>query len=207
MRHSSKRGFTLIELLVVIAIIAILAAILFPVFAKAREAARQSSCNSNLKQIGTSLAMYMQDYDGMAFSSSWGGTGLPWWDLITPYTKNRGIYICPSASHTGYSVNWPAPGVTAANSTGIAGQGRPLGYMFSEHFHSSSINEAAFREPADVAVAADGRHSINGWTWNTIFDNTRRGALHNDGVNVIYADWHAKWVHLTKTPQLRSDPR
>ncbi len=201
MLRSLKRGFTLIELLVVIAIIAILAAILFPVFARAREAARQSSCNSNAKQMGTALAMYMQDYDGITFSSPWGGQGAPWWDLITPYTKNRGIYLCPSASHTGYGENWPR------KLTNPVEGNRRFGYMFSEHFHAQGINEAAFREPADVAVLADGRHSINGWTWNTIRDNSRRGANHNEGVNVLYADWHAKWVRIDRTHLLRSDPR
>ncbi len=104
-----KRAFTLIELLVVIAIIAILAAILFPVFAKAREAARAASCKSNLKQIVTASLMYAQDYDeilpssyGGDFYFSTGSTGVPrtvvFTGLILPYTKNIGIYRCPSAA-------------------------------------------------------------------------------------------------------------
>src|SRR5579872_7072561 len=101
-----RRGFTLIELLVVIAIIAILAAILFPVFAQAREKARQTVCLSNHKQIGTSIQMYVQDYDetlplslvyespaadanGNSLQWAWGG-------LLQPYVKNRGIFLCPS---------------------------------------------------------------------------------------------------------------
>ena len=90
-----NRGFTLIELLVVIAIIAILAAILFPVFAQAREKARAISCLSNLKQIGTSVAMYVQDYDE-TFPV---GTYDQWWPcwpiLVQPYVKNMGIFRCP----------------------------------------------------------------------------------------------------------------
>lgn len=96
-----KRAFTLIELLVVIAIIAILAAILFPVFAKARDAARATSCRSNMKQIVTACGMYSQDYDEKLLSS-WAdyahpaGGGVHWMGLILPYTKNTGIYQCPS---------------------------------------------------------------------------------------------------------------
>jgi prepilin-type N-terminal cleavage/methylation domain-containing protein/prepilin-type processing-associated H-X9-DG protein len=106
MLHRFRRAFTLIELLVVIAIIAILAAILFPVFAKAREAARATSCKSNLRQIGTAHQMYAQDYDETfsgAYSPMPGSCGcsacrVSWAQLIQPYVKNGGIFSCPSAS-------------------------------------------------------------------------------------------------------------
>ena len=93
-----KRGFTLIELLVVIAIIAILAAILFPVFARAREKARQTSCLSNLKQLGLAWTMYAQDYDEQFPFDAYIGNPHPM--LCTglyPYVKNRNIFYCPSA--------------------------------------------------------------------------------------------------------------
>jgi prepilin-type N-terminal cleavage/methylation domain-containing protein/prepilin-type processing-associated H-X9-DG protein len=101
---SRKHGFTLIELLVVIAIIAILAAILFPVFAQAREKARTSSCLSNVKQIGTSWLMYLQDYDEVMVphwitNTGEAGVAAQWWwpKLLDPYTKSWAIYKCPSA--------------------------------------------------------------------------------------------------------------
>jgi prepilin-type N-terminal cleavage/methylation domain-containing protein/prepilin-type processing-associated H-X9-DG protein len=111
-----NRAFTLIELLVVIAIIAILAAILFPVFAQAREKARQAACMSNLRQIGMAFDMYMQDYDGLLpdrrdLKDSLPGGFRPWktwpptdprgaWAAIVlePYTKNNQIWVCPSCA-------------------------------------------------------------------------------------------------------------
>src|SRR3954462_7859739 len=96
------KGFTLIELLVVIAIIAILAAILFPVFAQAREAARKASCQSNLKQMGTAWMMYAGDYDETTCANTWNGGGF--WEnqifaeRLQPYIKNYGVIKCPSDS-------------------------------------------------------------------------------------------------------------
>jgi prepilin-type N-terminal cleavage/methylation domain-containing protein/prepilin-type processing-associated H-X9-DG protein len=111
--HTVRRnGFTLIELLVVIAIIAILAAILFPVFAQARDKARQASCLSNIKQLSLGVMMYAQDYDETLLyrptqkHCEWryicSTTAQPrwylnWWDVVLPYTKNNQIYYCPSA--------------------------------------------------------------------------------------------------------------
>ncbi len=111
------RGFTLIELLVVIAIIAILAAILFPVFAKAREKARQTACLSNMKQLALATLMYVGDYDERWIRGAYGGTGetidlgppcgvralnsavqIP--SLVMPYVRNAGLFACPSFSTT-----------------------------------------------------------------------------------------------------------
>ena len=94
-----RRGFTLIELLVVIAIIAILAAILFPVFARAREKARQASCLSNCKQLGLGALMYAQDYDEVVGIYDWQAVRM---FLVTePYLKNEQIFICPSHKYGG----------------------------------------------------------------------------------------------------------
>jgi prepilin-type N-terminal cleavage/methylation domain-containing protein/prepilin-type processing-associated H-X9-DG protein len=98
--HARRHGFTLIELLVVIAIIAILAAILFPVFARAREKARQSACQSNLKQVGLAAQMYAQDYDetmvrAWRLTNDYNGT--TWADMLMPYMKNLQMLDCPSS--------------------------------------------------------------------------------------------------------------
>jgi prepilin-type N-terminal cleavage/methylation domain-containing protein/prepilin-type processing-associated H-X9-DG protein len=96
--HRRRPGFTLIELLVVIAIIAILAAILFPVFARAREAARATTCRSNLKQLGTSIAMYTQDYDEIMPIERTTNPNQSLIQILDPYAKNRGVFDCPSQS-------------------------------------------------------------------------------------------------------------
>src|SRR5688500_17276072 len=98
---SQRRGFTLIELLVVIAIIAILAAILFPVFARARENARRASCQSNLKQVGLGIMQYTQDYDEKFPQSPWNNIASDtrrshWGQVIQPYVKSTQLFVCPS---------------------------------------------------------------------------------------------------------------
>lgn len=152
MRHSaSKAAFTLIELLVVIAIISILAAILFPVFGRARENARRSSCQSNLKQIGLGLMQYIQDHDGTyPFFSTSGLAGyvapaslasLPgassadvkWSHLIHPYIKSTQIFVCPNRSDA-------------------RSMGRNVSYGFNFHYLSYSRDGAQFYVARDAAI-------------------------------------------------------
>jgi prepilin-type N-terminal cleavage/methylation domain-containing protein/prepilin-type processing-associated H-X9-DG protein len=115
MNRARPSGFTLIELLVVIAIISILAAILFPVFATAREKARQTSCASNQKQLGTALMEYIQDYDEtfpmLYYSSalsSWAPNNQSYFvAVLYPYVKSAGVYACPDLTQGGYTVSGP----------------------------------------------------------------------------------------------------
>ena len=129
-----KRAFTLIELLVVIAIIAILAAILFPVFARAREQARRTSCLSNMKQLNTSMLMYVQDYDETMPFANWRPDVAPWninqygseWqNVIQPYAKNEQILRCPS------DVNPPIDPNDLANPGGPTGERTVTSYLYN----------------------------------------------------------------------------
>jgi prepilin-type N-terminal cleavage/methylation domain-containing protein/prepilin-type processing-associated H-X9-DG protein len=126
---SRRKAFTLIELLVVIAIIAILAAILFPVFAKAREKARQTTCESNEKQIGLAFTQYTQDYDEHYPCGSQGGTagypGRGWAGQIYPYVKSTGNYLCPDDPST---AGGPSGGFTEY----------PLSYMVNMNVTAST---------------------------------------------------------------------
>ena len=134
MSNTQRRGFTLIELLVVIAIIAILAAILFPVFAKAREKARQASCASNMKQLGLGFIQYIQDNDeknpnGSAYGAGWGGQ-------IFPYVKSTGVYKCPDDTEgIAYGTNLP---VSYAFNTALAGGGT-TGALSAENAPASTV--------------------------------------------------------------------
>ena len=146
------KAFTLIELLVVIAIIAILAAILFPVFNRARENARRSSCQSNLKQIGLGLLQYQQDYDesnvafvyGNAYNSGTATTGYTWNDAIFPYVKSEQIFNCPSATFyasDGFAIR-PYQYVTPGN-VGRTWNTRTLGsYAINAANHLDTANSS-----------------------------------------------------------------
>ncbi len=158
-RQTTRRFFTLIELLVVIAIIAILAAILFPVFAQARDKARQISCLSNAKQIGVSLMMYVQDYDE-TFPTAWGQYGTNHYiSELQPYIKNgygnpgvlasaTGVWQCPSASTIGTN-RVSAALTTNANLMGV---GYNWGPISPEH---QALSLAAINRPAEVVAIGE----------------------------------------------------
>lgn len=194
---AKQRGFTLIELLVVIAIIAILAAILFPVFARAREKARQTSCLNNVKQLGLSFMMYAQDYDETLVPLANGGYGVArynWYVIIQPYIKNQQILACASdpkrAVGYGLSFNNIACDDTSAGHLGV---GAAL---------------ANIESPADAlmltdAERADGAqiyfiYSLKRYALGAVTGYPNNGipnpGRHNDGNNVAFCDGHAKWI-------------
>jgi len=216
---SRRNGFTLIELLVVIAIIAILAAILFPVFAKAREKARQTTCLSNLKQLGTSVMMYAQDYDEMypqSYQDVTSGVGsvaqipLTWPNRLQPYIKNSQLYKCPSDSRPpnvdfdgcrpilqSYCWNyWMGIDIPAWHD--------PSGYH--TYFVLTSLGQV--QAPAQCAMLWDDSSDWLTAGWGGRFDTldspdwaydlgpgTIQGR-HNGGDNFMFADGHAKWLRM-----------
>ncbi len=172
----SKRGFTLIELLVVIAIIAILAAILFPVFAKAREKARQSSCLSNLKQLGLAALQYGQDYDEMfPYHRCYSLSPLPCYlEEVEPYMKNRQVWECPSAGSYGL----------------ISGHRFVHHYGFNSNLAADSVGKSQY--PAQQVMWAESRY---GYTcMHSYYNHTDEIPGHNDGINITFIDGHTKWM-------------
>jgi len=218
----ARRGFTLIELLVVIAIIAILAAILFPVFAQAREKARAISCLSNVKQAGTAFYMYVQDYDETTPS-----LGQPdpepneWWQLIYPYVKNVQLFFCPdrNPSDGGYtSCPWGTYGCTLSPSTRLTGYGYNWGPIQrrgggilgpqqadpqrpGKHF-IPGISLAAMVSPAQLFAFGDTydtpRETFDMTFLLCTFTGRSNSALRHSGghFNTVFADGHAKAVYF-----------
>jgi prepilin-type N-terminal cleavage/methylation domain-containing protein/prepilin-type processing-associated H-X9-DG protein len=210
-----RRGFTLIELLVVIAIIAILAAILFPVFARAREKARQTSCLSNVKQLGLGWMMYVQDYDELVpnvCSWSLGGANYPFiWDQLGPYIKNVQLWECPSRSwgvtmgtlasppgpqcfwsttvpRCSYGINWRLGGTWR----GIRKMGEirvPASTMLLGDATNLDICWQTYR----MAYAGLCGWEPPGGCSNITFWATPDHTVHNGGQNLAFCDGHAKW--------------
>jgi prepilin-type N-terminal cleavage/methylation domain-containing protein/prepilin-type processing-associated H-X9-DG protein len=231
---SERKAFTLIELLVVIAIIAILAAILFPVFARAREQARKTTCLSNIKQLSLGFLMYAQDYDeqmpGIPFGSC--GTCWPWADWvgsvdwtgvftvgIQPYVKNKNLLQCPSGADN--ANRW-------SGANGIS-------YCYNEYLYNSNngydklsalANLTTGTGPASVTFLAECWSSgiYNDWetagpTTNGVQDGLNRirysqytpWLTAHEGTNFGYADGHAKFVpkdriHSWRLPSGWTDP-
>lgn len=189
----TRRGFTLIELLVVIAIIAILAAILFPVFARAREKARQTSCLSNIKQIGLALMMYSEDYD-----ERYPCTGGAWWSPLMPYVKNAQVFRCPSLNDGSADSDYTMNGLVA-HGTPMSKFGRPAEqiciaerangctYVGYHPWPTDGVNDW---DDLDTYLAGDGH--------NWFLDHLNTEA-HNGGSNYGFVDGHAKWYRFEQT--------
>ncbi len=208
-----RRGFTLIELLVVIAIIAILAAILFPVFARARENARKSTCQSNLKQMGLGFSMYAQDYDEKLFGARGHRNG--WSGAIDPYVKNTKIYECPSYPTSRYYGRDPAPtgcgSLTCSNMYSM----RFAGYTYSNTLpapqtsgslcvsYAATVALASMEKPSERILVYDGScaHGVvtavpTEATMAPVTTNSPRidGVRHSEGYNACFYDGHVKWL-------------
>src|SRR5579871_1790353 len=203
-----RSGFTLIELLVVIAILSILAAILFPVFAQAREKARQAACASNMRQMGLGVQMYTQDYDErLPLAATATATGfLNWHHFVDPYVKNKQIWVCPSTDlpiknifgdlvcHYGFNSYYLNEGVDPKN-------------VFTLN-NAPGVTLGAVAEPAKTVLLADTRGIDGLLPANHLSTYVlppsqpdadfwgRPDPRHTGGVIVSLLDSHVKWYRL-----------
>jgi prepilin-type N-terminal cleavage/methylation domain-containing protein/prepilin-type processing-associated H-X9-DG protein len=229
--RSSRTGFTLIELLVVIAIIAILAAILFPVFAQARDSARQTTCLTHMKQLGTGLMMYAQDYDetlpSWPFNAKPGGVfqdrrfqvwGYSLWvDALMPYVNNRAIFACPNGPRTARWSNWPNASLTGPLDNPFVVNMAINEYIenWDQGFASLAKLAGARNGPSEVSLIAESSFSGIYHDWsdgfripdrpkdfglaliycaNKLGNNICEPRHKEHGVNMVFADGHAKFI-------------
>jgi len=217
-----NRAFTLIELLVVIAVVGIIAAILFPVFARAREKGRQITCMSNERQLGIASTEYSEDsdeyYPNLVVGADGDGVVGGWVYYATfnngfdvtrgtlfPYVKNKAVYVCPDDRHAGTNqLSYAMNSCLAGNEVNNLLVGKPE----SEFPETSDI--MLFGEEADNSTAGD----PNPGPSSTDTDSTDDGYFlyeanafstrHNDGSIVVFLDGHAKWLHDGSSAQLNS---
>ena len=232
MFQNTKKGFTLIELLVVIAIIAILAAILFPVFARARENARRSSCSSNIKQIGLGFQQYIQDYDerfplvaGGGATGTAGNLTQGWAIQLQPYLKSSQIFQCPSETNS--------PANVSSTVAGYGGQG------YSDYWYNSRLSgssQARVDQVSSTIINGDGQNGSAAYAFSgegitngitndgstpavsatvttapaprttlptmTPAAEGQFGLRHLDGLNYGFADGHVKWYKSGSNTEL-----
>jgi prepilin-type N-terminal cleavage/methylation domain-containing protein/prepilin-type processing-associated H-X9-DG protein len=216
-----RNGFTLIELLVVIAIITILAAILFPVFAKAREKARQSSCSSNMKQIGLALLQYEQDYDEyhMVWNEYIGATNVHWQGLVYTYVKSMNVFACPSnqsASTINQALGYGVPKLQQQYGANINSAGGhhwwdAYNYQGCGSFSGIStqpFNMSQFVSPAttidveeindDLSLGADNNNQVD-FEIDGFESAHNLFAGHNGMSNYLFSDGHVKALRPSQT--------
>ncbi len=197
---SLQKAFTLIELLVVIAIIAILAAILFPAFARARENARRASCQSNLKQIGLGIIQYVQDYDEQLPGYNTGG--LSWKVQLHPYVKSTQLYSCPSNSANkddsdgnGLGLVFKRSYAANANMNGMPGTAP---FTLGNNDDAGGVKMSSMNDVARTLLVAETTNSNERvpWFFNNVNDLFTG---HLGTVNFLFADGHVKALKPTAT--------
>ena len=212
-RSAPCRGFTLIELLAVIAIIAVLAAVLFPVYGRARERAHATACLSNMRQVAQAVMMYAQDYRGrypicQDVTSSKDDDDGYWWVALHRYTREDGVFICPSWRPTPEPQGllfWEKPqnpsrpfergGIRGTYAWNLTMNGAPEGRL------SGVTPEGGRYSPANVVAVAEGFNGTHIWKPEQVAPldspELRLRYFHYGGANIAFADGHARWVKDT----------
>ncbi|HEX8552899.1 MAG TPA: DUF1559 domain-containing protein [Abditibacteriaceae bacterium] len=226
-QHARCRAFTLIELLVVIVVISVLAAMLFPVFARARENARRTSCLSNLKQVSLGFIQYSQDYDERLPLTSFGATNISWTVGAEPYLKSTQIFRCPNDTATVWQ-NPASPPTNNHYTTSYLMNAWMAGTNVYTHLSSVQSPSRVVILSESNGVARDHFHPffwgsppeqtntfMNNATWSGTETKEFPLARHLEGFNLAYCDGHAKWTKWTQVwppksgeaPQGIFDPR